>query len=259
MKFEIRKRTYSFWLGLVLIFLGVFESGLHAQATQTKRILFIGNSYTYYWNLPQNVAQMAEERKIPMQVQQSTSGGVNLEMHWKSARNLKTMDLIREGNFDAIVLQDQSLRPVLEPDSTLKYGTLLGEAIKSSGAQPFVYLTWARKNNPMMQSKLNATYKALANKIGGKVVPVGPAWKLARSLRPDIALFEKDGSHPSSLGTYLTACVFFKVLTGETPVRLPSRLLSEDKHGQKLYLNIIDPVDALFCQQIAEQSVNDFK
>lgn len=233
-------------------------TSLYAQEVRPKSVLFIGNSYTYFWNLPQNVALMAEAAEVDLSTRQSTVGGINLGTHWRGERGLQSRQLIESGDFDAVVIQDLSTRPVDDPDSTLYYGQLFGELIRNSGAKPYVYLTWAREYNPLMQEQLTETYSKLAQSIDAVVVPVGPTWQLARSLRPDLPLYDPDGSHPSSLGTYLTACVFYTVLTGNSPVGLPNRLITRDKDGEKLYINITSPEDAKFLQQVAEKSVREF-
>jgi hypothetical protein len=228
------------------------------QQAPPERVLFVGNSYTYYWNLPQQVAAMAAAQGTPLAARQSVSGGVSLGLHWEGKRGLKTRELIASGQFDAIILQDYSTRPVLEPDSTLYYGKLLAEAAQNEGARIYLYLTWARENNPLMQPGLDETYSALAKATGATIIPVGPAWRLALQLRPGIQLFELDGSHPSPLGSYLSACVFFGVLTEESPLGLPNQLLTTDREGQPLYLNIVHPDDALFCQLVAAEAIRNF-
>ncbi|MFQ5694805.1 MAG: hypothetical protein ACE5HB_02350 [Terriglobia bacterium] len=50
-----------------------------------------------------------------------------------------------------------------------------------------------------------------------------------------------DGSHPNQVGSYLAACVFWAILTGESPVGLPS-----------LDLN---PADARSLQEVAHDLV----
>jgi hypothetical protein len=52
------------------------------------------------------------------------------------------------------------------------------------------------------------------------VAPVSRAWDLALSRRPELALHAADGNHQSALGAFLTACVLFGRLTGESPAAL---------------------------------------
>ncbi len=232
---------------------------LQAQDTKTQKVLFIGNSYTYFWNLPQNVAAMAESKNIDLQTRQSTAGGANLGQHWRGEKGLNTIEIIEEGNFDMVILQDHSMRAIDHPDSLLHYGKLLGNFAKKTGAKPYVYMTWARTWNPYMQESITQKYTQLAEKINAQIVPVGLAWQRSKELRPDLDLYDADGSHPSTIGTYLTACVFFGILTNQSPVGLPHRLISTDKDGEKLYLNIQSTQDALFLQRVAEEVINEVR
>lgn len=231
---------------------------LSAQSDSLK-VLFIGNSYTYFWNLPHQINALAASKNIPLSCDQSTNGGVNLGHHWNSERNLESKSMIRSSRYNHVVLQDHSLRAFLEPDSLYKYGNLLGDEIKRSNAQSYIYLTWARKDNPLMQMKNNQAYIQLANQIGAKVVPVGPAWEKSRMLRPELELYDPDGSHPSAIGAYLSACVFYAVFTGESPIGLTSRLTARDKDGGYLFLNVLPMVDALFLQQVAWEVTQLYK
>ena len=53
------------------------------QAQEKERILFIGNSFTFYWNLPNQVEQMSAEKNLEWDIVQSTEGGASLRDHWQ--------------------------------------------------------------------------------------------------------------------------------------------------------------------------------
>ena len=238
---------------LILCFVICSVSLGYGQDQAAPRVLFVGNSYTYFWNLPQTVAVMAAEKGVPLLTRQSTSGGVNLGQHWRGEKELETQSLISSEEFDIVIIQDHSRRAVDHPDSLHYYGSLLGELSREAGAQVFVYMTWAREWDPYMQESITEQYRLLAERIDATVIPVGLAWQRARSLRPSLQLFDPDASHPSPTGTYLSACVIFGALTGESPIGLPHRIVTTDKDGQKLYLNIQSKEDALFCQKVAHE------
>ena len=233
-----------------------FSCIANAQNGQPKKVLFIGNSYTYFWNLPQTVDLMAESQDIDLIIKQSTAGGASLGHHWRGERDLRSIEKIKNGDYDAVILQDHSRRAIDHPDSLMYFGKLFGDLVKSKGAQPYVYMTWAREWDPYMQEKITLEYNKLAKNINAQVVPVGLAWKRARNLRPGFPLYDEDQSHPSALGSYLSACVFYAVLTGETPVGLPNRLTSIDENGEKIYLVIQSAENALFCQKVAFEIVS---
>jgi len=195
---------------------------------------------------------MCENQSIDLKTRQSTSGGVNLGTHWRGERNLESREKIESGQFDIIILQDHSLRAIQHPDSLHHFGQLFSDLAHQNKAQTYLYMTWAREWNPLMQEKITSVYQKVAKLTKSKVVPVGLAWEYARSLRPDLQLYDPDGSHPSTIGTYLSACVFFAVLTGASPVGLPARLQTKDQNDDPLYLMIVSPNDARFCQEVAE-------
>lgn len=243
----------------ILGFLLLARLNILAQEAVPKKVLFVGNSYTYFWNLPQTVQAMAKTNKVDLTTRQSTSGGVHWGHHWRGERNLNTQSIIKEGDFDALVLQNHSMSTFNRVDSMFHYGQRLSKLGKKKGAQIFLYMTWGREWNPYMQATITKEYTRLAKKLKAKIVPVGPAWERARQLRPNFPLYDEDGSHPSSLGTYLSACVFYGILTNQSPVGLPNRLISKDIDGEKIYLTIQSSESATFCQQVAEDIINKYR
>jgi len=62
-----------------------------------------------------------------------------------------------------------------------------------------------------MQCAVNAGYDQLAKQFGATLVPLGTVWLQVRSDYPSWNLYDDD-IHPSLLGAYIAACVFFVVL-----------------------------------------------
>ncbi len=241
-----------------LLYICLVFSMIQARGQQEvpQKMLFVGNSYTYFWNLPQTVDLMIESDSITVvDIDHSTAGGVNWAQHWRSEKGLQTLEQIKEGDYDAVILQNHSRSSIERADSFQIFGEQLYNLAQSTGAKVYLYETWARAWNPYMQKTITAAYKQLAEKTGAYIVPVGLAWQRSRELRSDLVLYELDASHPNSTGTYLAACVFYAVLTGKSPVGLPPRLITKDKDGETLYLSIQNPNDALFCQKVAEEVV----
>jgi hypothetical protein len=52
------------------------------------------------------------------------------------------------------------------------------------------------------------------------VAPVGYTWYLVRQDHPEIEMWQSDGSHPTSAGTYLAACVFYAAVFRQSPAGL---------------------------------------
>lgn len=244
----------------MLIVAGLFLTVVWLNAQQKEiKVLFVGNSYTYGYNLAHIVSIMSEETSTLLITRKSVIGGASLSEHWKGGRELETKSIIAEGDFDVVVLQDFSMSAINNPDTALKYMKLFSEYNSSFGAETYLFNTWAREKVPQFQVEIDEMYGKAARVNDATRVPVGPAWELALDLRPSVDLFTSDGSHPNELGTLLTASVFVRVITGELPEVLPSLYRIEDANGETVRLMNHNPEDAEFCRRIANQVVEQQK
>jgi len=190
-----------------------------AAAHAPLRILWIGNSYTYVNDLPRTLtllALAAGENRVPA-ITTVLKGGQFLRGH--TAR--RDMSELLGQRWDYVVLQDQSLAPIQQPDTVLKYGTQLGNMARKAGSKILLYVTWPRRDTPQTSGTIAATYAKLADSLGATLVPVGAAWTAMREESPASELYIDDGSHPSPIGTYLAASVFYRVLYGKSVLGLP--------------------------------------
>ncbi|MBP6795649.1 MAG: hypothetical protein KA143_11370 [Saprospiraceae bacterium] len=252
----VKYNTNSKWRRIILSFITcLWTLFIFGQNSKTKKVLFVGNSYTYFWNLPLTVQVFAEKDSVVFETRQSTGGGMSLRQHWNQENNLKTMDIIQSAEWDCIILQDHSMQAIQKPDSLHYFGKLFSELIHKKGAKTFLYSTWSREKEPQKQELISSEYEKLAMETGATVIPVGRVWEKVRRLRPDIQLFDKDGSHPSPAGTYLTACVVYTVLSGKSPIDLPARVVTHDRNNEKLYLNIQPEMDVKFFQEVVQDMI----
>lgn len=245
---------------LIVLFLFLSSSLTTCFAQEEKdtlNILFVGNSYTYFNNLPQMVSIISDSTKTKLITKKSTIGGARLSEHWLGERGLNTKKMIRDGEFDIVVLQEYSMGAIDEPDNTKKYLKLFSDYIRENNAKPYFYLTWAREKAPQYQDTINAIFMEASVENKAVIVPAGQAWTRAKELRPTIELYDPDGSHPSELGTFLSACVFVATLTNETPGQLNGYYQTTDAQGESVELMRIDALDLVFCRKIAEEIVLD--
>jgi hypothetical protein len=179
------------------------------------RVLFIGNSFTARNDLPGLVARLAEARGKSLQHRLINAGGASLRTHWNAGA---ARQAIEEGQWDCVVLQEQSTLPVKNAQRMHENVRLFDEAIKAAGARTVLYMTWARQDAPQSQQAITDAYAGIGRELGATVAPVGLAWQrfLRQHDRP--ALHDRDQSHPNPAGSYLAACVFLAVLFGENPV-----------------------------------------
>jgi len=241
---------------ILLVLLFLLPAAAFAQQKEMK-VLFVGNSYTYGYNLPHIVSIMSAECSTKLITRKSVIGGASLQEHWWGSRELETKKIIAEGDFDLVVLQDFSMSGINTPDSTLKYVKLFSEYNSQYGAKTCLFNTWAREKVPQFQEEIDDMYIKASHQNDALRVPVGSAWALAMELRPAVDLFTSDGSHPNELGTLLTASMFVKVLTGELPERLPTLYRIEDANGETVRLMNHNPEDAEFCRRITLEISGD--
>lgn len=100
------KAMKKFYVLIILGWLGM----VYSFGQQTKKVLFIGNSYTASNNLPLLIDQMANSTGDDLIYDSNTPGGYTLKQH---SSNATTLSKINQGNWDYVVLQDQSQYPSL--------------------------------------------------------------------------------------------------------------------------------------------------
>ena len=209
----------------------VASSPGHAQDKSDltpKRVLFIGNSYTAQIK-GALLHMLANSRYKSTSFEFITKGGATLQQHLNDPQ---TLDQIKTGNWDIVVLQDQSKIPALQEQYARLFHDAVDtftEVIRDAGAEPMLYVTWGRRDGDSknrdifpdydtMQQKLLSAYRDAAERNGLTTAPVGDAWSIIRKKDKALGreLYKDDGSHPSSKGAFLASCVFFRSLFNDS-------------------------------------------
>ena len=194
------------------------------------RVLFVGNSLTYYNSMPALVRELAlaDKGARPVFVVEYTAPGWILQ---RASRDEGLTDLLSEVPWNLVVLQEGSQILSWPSDDrhreTHPFARALDREIALVGGRTVLFMTWGYRDGDRrrlpgdtysaMQGRLSEGYLDLASELGAEVAPVGAAWSEALRRDPAIELWKDDGVHPSRLGSYLTACVFYAVLTGRDP------------------------------------------
>jgi hypothetical protein len=227
------------------------------------RILFIGDSFT--WSLdsyfPSLAASVAPAQRVVNQV--IWGGGYTLQANYTSA-NLAT---IANGGWDFVVLQDDLVWNWAVRAEFPIYAQKFNDAIKPTGAQTILYMTWQYENPnyPVpTTNQIAAMYDASGAALGVPVSPVGLAFANARALRPSLELFRSDGLHGNANGFYLVMCTLFATIFGQSPVGATYRLqdvTSDSAQGQWWQIPAgwtMPAADAAFLQQVAWDTVTAY-
>ncbi len=244
-----------------LFALVVLLGSLPPAVAQTSRVLFIGNSYTDVNNLPEMTRQLALSLGETLVVSSSTPGGVTFQGH---TTNTTTQNLIDQGGWDYVVLQEQSQLPSFPPGQVASdcypYATILVDDIRTHSlcAETVFYMTWGRENGDAqncaswppvctyegMQERLRISYLQMAQDNSAECAPAGMAWKRVREEFPAINLYSSDGSHPSVAGSYLVACTMYSTFFRRTTVGAS-------------FTSTLDAATAATLQQVASSVVLD--
>jgi hypothetical protein len=220
------------------------------NARKPLRVLFIGNSYTFFnGGLGTAVKGLASAVKDgrPFEYVEVTKGGQTLEGHWNTGKALAE---IKKGGWDFVVLQEHSLGAVDRREKMFQYAKLFDAEIRKTGAKTVFYETWGRKNRPEMYGVVEQAYVSLAREVKAVVAPAGAAWSRALKANPTLALHIKDLSHPTPAGTYLNACVFYETFFGKSPEGLPRTI----KNAAGKVLIDLSESDALLLQRTAKET-----
>ena len=227
-----------------------------SQSIEDEKVLFVGNSFTFYFNLPLVVESMAKEKGLNLDVYQSTAGGASLKHHWNGKKELSTRSMLDQQSFSKVILQDYSTNPVMKSKESMKYFKKFIDLLKSEDVEIYLYGTWPvptmnGRKFPGIDPIQEALKPLESKKI--RIVPVGTAFRLFQKEHPNISLFTSDNKHPSPVGVYLAACVFLKTLTGRSPDGLYRRFDRKDESGKKVFLGMVEKSDAKKCQAIVSK------
>jgi hypothetical protein len=198
-------------------------------------VYFIGNSYTYVNDLPHMVAAVAASdtvTPVDIETRMVAVAGSTLDQLWNIQ---EAHDTLHSRDWDYVVLQENSTQTLLEEWVHVMFTAMThwNEEIRTAGAKPVIYETWARQpgsdwydpdkypglsfgNPTYMQDRVDKITNNLAAMIEAPVVPVGDYWAACRDKPGMPDLYNPDGTHPSLAGDYLIALLFYRALTGHT-------------------------------------------
>ena len=252
-------RKYRLILALVFG-LSLFLTG----SAQTTKVLFLGNSYTGWNDLPNIFKELAIEAGDSVSVEGNIIGGYTLGIPGAGhLYNNTSTNMIGRGDWNYVILQEQSQMPTIpfyRDNYTFPAADSLNKIIQQHNtcAQTVFYMTWGRKYggeqcidthcSPVfvdyfhMQDSLESAYMNMTLSNEAMCAPVGISWSNSIANGDPIELFDTDASHPSLAGSYLAACTFYASIFLKSPV------------GINYYAGLA-PADAAYLQEIAETAV----
>jgi hypothetical protein len=182
-------------------------------------ILFVGNSHTGMHDLPGLIGQMIRFRHPEQSIY---SRVVSVGFLEDAAHEPRCKEEIESRPWKHLVLQAQKESRSGQFQYSQAEGIEIAKLGKARGARVTFFAEWGLKDVADHGQRIERIYQEMATAAGARVAPVGRAWVMALSARPDLPLYAPDGNHQTTTGAFLTACVLFGRLTDESPAVLAS-------------------------------------
>lgn len=200
------------------------------------KILFIGNSFTYYPNPPYNAEnpgvpnifkELAESMKLDVEVDYVTKGAWTLKKFADASDECGAIvdsKLRASDDYDFVLLQEQSTTPVNNYNSFNQGVKSLVKKISETqkNCEVILYSTWGFPSevNPsgnftsvgVMEGLIREAYEKCASELDLRVSYVGKAFTDVYDNHKDINLYWTDSKHQAYTGAYLSACVHLETL-----------------------------------------------
>lgn len=203
-------------------------------------ILFLGNSYTYYNDLPALFRGLCKENNQDVEVFSVTAPGRRLEQNLQDdAHAARFKELLQQRHYDFCILQEQSVLPFVHFDAYLSALLQLKNILKGHSDRLLLYSTWGRKEgesfltenhltNPQMTALLHSAFEKASEITEIPISPVGLHFYDLYSAGIGPELYDSDKTHPSYSGSCLAALVHYKAVFGDLPAHTDCFSLSPE-------------------------------
>ncbi len=237
------KRKYFILIRLnVLIIASLLSSVLLGQ---DRNVLFVGNSLTYANDMPKTLQHMFDEASVGIKVYQSCYPGMPLSDHlgirFSKPYNSQSIQILKTKSWYRVVLQEGTVR-VLIPEARdklfIRAVYALDSIILTRGGKTILYQNYVLGsyprhycypshlidsnlssetycsdeflNSPQELEQINDAIYSISKEKKLEVASVGEAFETCKRKYPQLGLIVGNGdTHPSEIGSYLIACVFY--------------------------------------------------
>ncbi len=205
-------------------------------------LLFVGNSHTFMHDLPNLVRRMIEFRRPGARVLAFAVCVGHLD---DVANDPSAGRALAARPWTHVILQAQKISTSGRYTYSRQEGIDFARRARLTGAAVVFFSEWGLEGKPGDGQRNERIYREMADaanatpltvpgkaaRIAGaasqpagsspvRVAPVGRAWDLALNRHPGLRLYASDGNHQSDVGAFLTACVLYAIITGDSPEML---------------------------------------
>ena len=182
------------------------EGGLDPFQETEFNILFIGNSLTYFNNLPDLVKEVAARDGKDLGVKMIAQPNYAIVDHWDIGQ---VQQEIRTGKYDFVVIQQgpssqQDGRQMLIEEGA-KYASIFHEY----NVRLAYFMVWPSITYYHTFDGVIENYTDAAKLNTAILCPVGKEWKLYIDSSGDYSYYGPDGFHPSRKGSEVAAEIIY--------------------------------------------------
>jgi len=196
------------------------EISVPGEILGTKRLLFLGNSGIFYYDMPNTFSRLARQAGYLVEV--NTIAQSSAALYWftdpeKYVRTLMQEELQKD--YDLVLIQPQNgvIYDTSNRTRADKNARQLVQEIRDAGLEPWFYVRPPRYTNsdgsdPSQAAwAVDTLFEPLGRELDVTCTYVNRAYALAYQTT-DIHLWYKDQIHSNNKGAYLAACVMFSTL-----------------------------------------------
>lgn len=201
-------------------------------------ILFIGNSYTFFYDMPKIFEKLATDNGKNVNVFSVTRGGKYLyeNLDPNDEQYGEVWETVSKCDYDVLFLQEYSYFSLIDYE---KFENAACEIVKKVQAKRnILYNTWGRKTGADILEKYNWTsekmtfalweaYTKASKAAKAEISPVGMCFYNISKGHPELELYDPDLSHPSYLGSAVVALTHYRKVFGEMPADCTSLKLND--------------------------------
>jgi len=189
--------------------------------TGGHQVLFIGNSLTYVNDLPGTLTDMAHSVGDTIVTASVAKPDFAVIDHAKGLSNANAV--IASRKWEYVILQQGPTTLPINQDTLIIATKIFDPMIKNAGGKTGLFMVWPTSDHADLFPDVLQGVQLAADAVGGIVFPAGEAWKAALIADSKTPLYGSDGYHPAALGTYLSALVFYEMITHHDARLLPAR------------------------------------
>ena len=191
----------------------------------TARILFLGNSCLFYYDVPNTLARLARHAGYCVEVNTVARSSAKIEMFVDPEDYLYSLARAEMAKgYDTVIFQGLStdIDTPERQQSVHKASAVLAADIRAAGARPYIYSRPPRLLRDMDKDGIreslvvvtnskayDALYGGICRELDMGCCYANRAFTLAYQENEKVNLWFRDDAHSSALGCYLAACVLF--------------------------------------------------